>query len=109
MRLLFRSLNFVLVFILEEFTMFNFLFKRFNSEKTTTAEKEKIGIRKLLSNPNQPIDITLSTKKFFSSIGTHEKRLILQAILDIYKIKAELKEPRKRVVKKPVKETTDAE
>lgn len=107
MRLLFRSLNFVLVFILEEFTMFNFLFKRNNSEKT--AEKEKIGIRKLLSNPNQPIDITLSTKKFFSSIGTHEKRLILQAILDIYKIKAELKEPRKRVVKKPVKETTDAE
>lgn len=108
MRLLFRSLNFVLVFILEEFTMFNFLFKRINLEKTTT-EKEKIGIRKLLSNPNQPIDITLSTKKFFSSIGTHEKRLILQAILDIYKIKAELKEPRKRVVKKPVKETTDAE
>ena len=88
--------------------MFNFLFKRNNSEKTTT-EKEKIGIRKLLSNPNQPFDITLSTKKFFSSIGTHEKRLILQAILDIYKIKAELKEPRKRVVKKPVKETTDAE
>ena len=88
--------------------MFNFLFKRNNSEKTIT-EKEKIGIRKLLSNPNQPIDITLSTKKFFSSIGTHEKRLILQAILDIYKIKADLKEPRKRVVKKPVKETTDAE
>ena len=87
---------------------FNFLFKRNASEKTTT-EKEKIGIRKLLSNPNQPIDITLSTKKFFSSIGTHEKRMILQAILDIYKIKAELKEPRKRVVKKPVKETTDAE
>ena len=87
---------------------FNFLFKKNASEKTTT-EKEKIGIRKLLSNPNQPIDITLSTKKFFSSIGTHEKRLILQAILDIYKIKAELKEPRKRVVKKPVKETTDAE
>lgn len=88
--------------------MFNFLFKRNNSEKTT-AEKEKVGIRKLLSNPNQPFDITLSTKKFFSSIGTHEKRLILQAILDIYKIKADLKEPRKRVVKKPVKETTDAE
>ena len=88
--------------------MFNFLFKKNTSEKTTT-EKEKIGIRKLLNNPNQPIDITLSTKKFFSSIGTHEKRLILQAILDIYKIKAELKEPRKRVVKKPVKETTDAE
>ena len=88
--------------------MFNFLFKKNTSEKTTT-EKEKIGIRKLLNNPNQPIDITLSTKKFFSSIGTHEKRLILQAILDIYKIKAELKEPRKRVVKKPAKETTDAE
>ena len=88
--------------------MFNFLFKKNASEKTTT-EKERVGIRKLLSNPNQPIDITLSTKKFFSSIGTHEKRLILQAILDIYKIKAELKEPRKRVVKKPVKETTDAE
>ena len=88
--------------------MFNFLFKKNASEKTTT-EKEKIGIRKLLSNPNQPIDITLSTKKFFSSIGTHEKRMILQAILDIYKIKAELKEPRKRVVKKPVKEITDAE
>ena len=88
--------------------MFNFLFKRNNPEKTT-IEKERVGIRKLLSNPNQPIDITLSTKKFFSSIGTHEKRLILQAILDIYKIKAELKEPRKRVVKKPVKETTDAE
>ena len=87
---------------------FNFLFKKNTSEKTTT-EKEKIGIRKLLSNPNQPFEITLSTKKFFSSIGTHEKRLILQAILDIYKIKAELKEPRKRVVKKPVKETTDAE
>ena len=99
-----------MVFTLEELTMFNFLFKRNNSEKTTatTTEKEKIGIRKLLSNPNQPIDITLSTKKFFSSIGTHEKRLILQAILDIYKIKADLKEPRKRVVKKPVKETTDA-
>ena len=97
-----------MVFTLEEPTMFNFLFKRNNSEKTIT-EKEKIGIRKLLSNPNQPIDITLSTKKFFSSIGTHEKRLILQAILDIYKIKADLKEPRKRVVKKPVKETTDAE
>lgn len=97
-----------MVFTLEELTMFNFLFKRNASEKTTT-EKEKIGIRKLLSNPNQPIDITLSTKKFFSSIGTHEKRLILQAILDIYKIKAELKEPRKRVVKKPVKEITDAE
>lgn len=91
--------------------MFNFLFKRNNSENTAIAEneKEKVGIRKLLSNPNQPIDITLSTKKFFSSIGTHEKRLILQAILDIYKIKADLKEPRKRVVKKPVKETTDAE
>ena len=88
--------------------MFNFLFKKNASEKTTT-EKERVGIRKLLSNPNQPIDITLSTKKFFSSIGTHEKRLILQAILDIYKIKADLKEPRKRVVKKPVKETTDAE
>lgn len=90
---------------------FNFLFKRNNSEKTstTTTKKEKVGIRKILSNPNQPIDITLSTKKFFSSIGTHEKRMILQAILDIYKIKAELKEPRKRVVKKPVKETTDAE
>ena len=90
---------------------FNFLFKKNASEKTTNTntEKEKIGIRKLLSNPNQPIDITLSTKKFFSSIGTHEKRMILQAILDIYKIKAELKEPRKRVVKKPVKETTDAE
>lgn len=87
---------------------FNFLFKKNASEKTT-AEKEKVGIRKLLSNPNQPIDITLSTKKFISSIGTHEKRMILQAILDIYKIKAELKEPRKRVVKKPVKETTDAE
>ena len=97
-----------MVFTLEELTMFNFLFKKNASEKTTT-EKEKIGIRKLLSNPNQPIDITLSTKKFFSSIGTHEKRMILQAILDIYKIKAELKEPRKRVVKKPVKETTDAE
>ena len=55
------------------------------------------------------MDISLSTKKFFSSIGTHEKRLILQAILDIYKIKADLKEPRKRVVKKPVKEITDAE
>ena len=109
MRLLFRSLNFVLVFILEEFTMFNFLFKRFNSEKTATTEKEKVGIRKLLSNPNQPFDITISTKKFFSSIGTHEKRLILRAILDIYRIKADLKEPRKRVVKKPVKETTDAE
>lgn len=97
-----------MVFTLEELTMFNFLFKKNASEKTTT-EKEKIGIRKLLSNPNQPIDITLSTKKFFSSIGTHEKRMILQAILDIYKIKAELKEPRKRVVKKPVKEITDAE
>ena len=97
-----------MVFTLEELTMFNFLFKRNNSEKTIT-EKEKIGIRKLLSNPNQPIDITLSTKKFFSSIGTHEKRMILQAILDIYKIKADLKEPRKRVVKKPVKEITDAE
>ena len=97
-----------MVFTLEELTMFNFLFKKNASEKTTT-EKERVGIRKLLSNPNQPIDITLSTKKFFSSIGTHEKRLILQAILDIYKIKAELKEPRKRVVKKPVKETTDAE
>ena len=89
--------------------MFNFLFKRNNSEKTTITEKEKIGIRKLLSNPNQPFDITISTKKFFSSIGTHEKRLILRAILDIYRIKADLKEPRKRVVKKPVKETTDAE
>ena len=89
--------------------MFNFLFKRFNSEKTATVEKEKVGIRKLLSNPNQPFDITISTKKFFSSIGTHEKRLILRAILDIYRIKADLKEPRKRVVKKPVKETTDAE
>lgn len=89
--------------------MFNFLFKRNNSEKTTTTKKEKVGIRKLLSNPNQPFEITLSNKKFFSSIGTHEKRLILRAILDIYKIKAELKEPRKRVVKKPVKETTDAE
>ena len=100
-----------MVFTLEELTMFkfNFLFKRNNPEKTTTTEKERVGIRKLLSNPNQPIDITLSTKKFFSSIGTHEKRMILQAILDIYKIKAELKEPRKRVVKKPVKETTDAE
>lgn len=98
-----------MVFILEELTMFNFLFKRFNSEKTATAEKEKVGIRKLLSNPNQPFEITISNKKFFSSIGTHEKRLILRAILDIYKIKAELKEPRKRVVKKPVKETTDAE
>ena len=98
-----------MVFILEEFTMFNFLFKRFNSEKTATAEKEKVGIRKLLSNPNQPFDITISTKKFFSSIGTHEKRLILRAILDIYRIKADLKEPRKRVVKKPVKETTNAE
>lgn len=98
-----------MVFTLEELTMFNFLFKKNASEKTTINEKEKIGIRKLLSNPNQPIDITLCTKKFFSSIGTHEKRLILQAILDIYKIKAELKEPRKRIVKKPVKETADAE
>lgn len=98
-----------MVFTLEELTMFNFLFKRNNSENIAIDEKEKVGIRKLLSNPNQPIDITLSTKKFFSSIGTHEKRLILQAILDIYKIKADLKEPRKRVVKKPVKETTDAE
>ena len=88
---------------------FNFLFKRNNSEKTTITEKEKVGIRKLLSNPNQPFDITISTKKFFSSIGTHEKRLILRAILDIYRIKADLKEPRKRVVKKPVKEITDAE
>ena len=61
-----------MVFTLEELTMFkfNFLFKRNNSEKTTITEKEKIGIRKLLANPNQPIDITLSTKKFFSSIGT---------------------------------------
>lgn len=98
-----------MIFILEELTMFNFLFKRHNSEKTVVAEKEKVGIRKLLSNPNQPFDITISTKKFFSSIGTHEKRLILRAILDIYRIKADLKEPRKRVVKKPVKETTDAE
>ena len=100
-----------MVFTLEELTMFkfNFLFKKNTSEKTANTEKEKVGIRKLLSNPNQPIDITLSTKKFFSAIGTHEKRLILQAILDIYKIKAELKEPRKRVVKKPVKETTDVE
>ena len=100
-----------MAFTLEELTMFkfNFLFKKNNSEKTTITKKEKIGIRKLLTNPNQPIDITLSTKKFFSSIGTHEKRLILQAILDIYKIKAELKEPRKRVVKKPVKEIADAE
>ena len=98
-----------MVFTLEELTMFNFLFKRNNSEKPTITEKEKVGIRKLLANPNQSIDITLSTKKFFSAIGTHEKRLILQAILDIYKIKAELKEPRKRVVKKPVKETTDVE
>ena len=98
-----------MVFTLEELTMFNFLFKRNNSEKPTITEKEKVGIRKLLANPNQSIDITLSTKKFFSSIGTHEKRMILQAILDIYKIKAELKEPRKRVVKKPVKENTDAE
>lgn len=98
-----------MVFTLEELTMFNFLFKKNASEKTTIIEKEKIGIRKLLANPNQPIDITLSTKKFFSSIGTHEKRLILQAILDIYKIKADLKEPRKRVVKKPVKEITDVE
>ena len=100
-----------MVFTLEELTMFkfNFLFKKNASEKTTITEKEKVGIRKLLSNPNQPIDITLSTKMFFSAICTHEKRLILQAILDIYKIKAELKEPRKRVVKKPVKEITDAE
>ena len=100
-----------MVFTLEELTMFkfNFLFKKNVSEKTANTEKEKVGIRKLLTNLNQPIDITLSTKKFFSSIGTHEKRLILQAILDIYKIKAELKEPRKRVVKKPVKETPDVE
>ena len=100
-----------MVFTLEELTMFkfNFLFKRNNSEKTANTEKEKVGIRKLLSNPNQPFDITISTKKFFSSIGTHEKRLILRAILDIYRIKADLKEPRKRVVKKPVKETTDVE
>ena len=100
-----------MVFTLEELTMFkfNFLFKRNNSEKTTITEKEKVGIRKLLSNPNQPFDITISTKKFFSSIGTHEKRLILRAILDIYRIKADLKEPRKKVVKKPVKETTDVE
>lgn len=98
-----------MVFTLEELTMFNFLFKKNASEKTAVAEKEKVGIRKLLSNPNQPFDITISTKKFFSSIGTHEKRLILRAILDIYKIKAELKEPRKRIVKKPVKETADAE
>ena len=100
-----------MVFTLEELTMFkfNFLFKKNASEKTTITEKEKVGIRKLLSNPNQPFDITISTKKFFSSIGTHEKRLILRAILDIYRIKADLKEPRKRVVKKPVKETTDVE
>ena len=71
--------------------------------------KDKVGIRKFLSNPNKPINITLESKDEVCSLGSHEKRLILKAILDIYKIKAELKEPRKRVVKKPVKETTDVE
>lgn len=68
-------------------------------------EKNKVGIRKFLSNPNKPLNITLESKDEICSIGSHEKRQILQAILDIYKIKAELKEPRTKKAKK--KETED--
>lgn len=81
--------------------------KEEKEEEVTKVSKVKVGIRKLLENINKPIDITLSTKDSYSSIGTHEKRLILKAILDIYNIKADLKEPRKRV--KKVKEVNDAE
>lgn len=68
-------------------------------------EKNRVGIRKFLSNPNKPLNITLESKDEICSIGSHEKRQILQAILDIYKIKAELKEPRTKKAKK--KETED--
>lgn len=68
--------------------------------------KDKVGIRKFLSNPNKPINITLESKDEVCSIGSHEKRLILKAILDIYKIKAELKPP--KVKKTKIKDIENA-
>lgn len=81
------------------------LFSLFAGSKEP-KEKVKVGIRKFLSNPNKPINITLESKDEVCSIGSHEKRLILKAILDIYKIKAELKPP--RVKKTKIKDIENA-
>lgn len=76
------------------------MFKWFSNETEPNKEvKNKVGIRKFLSNPNKPMNITLESKNEICSIGSHEKRLILKAILDIYKIKAELKPPRVKKTK----------
>lgn len=75
------------------------LFSLFAGSKEP-KEKNRVGIRKFLANPNKPLNITLESKDEICSIGSHEKRQILQAILDIYKIKAELKEPRTKKAKK---------
>lgn len=70
-----------------------------NKTEPNKEVKNKVGIRKFLSNPNKPMNITLESKDEVCSIGSHEKRLILKAILDIYKIKAELKPPRTKKTK----------
>ena len=76
------------------------VFKWFSNETEPNKEnKIKVGIRKFLANPNKPMNITLESKNEICSIGSHEKRLILKAILDIYKIKAELKPPRVKKTK----------
>lgn len=85
--------------------MFSFNF--FKPLSTTIKEKNQVSAKEFLKNPNKGIKISLEDKDSICVISNNAKRQVLQAILDFYNIKAELKPAKVRKLK--VKVEKDAE
>lgn len=83
--------------------MFSFNFFK----SSTVKEKGQISAKEFLKNPNKGIKISLEDKDSICVISNNAKRQVLQAILDFYNIKAELKPAKVRKLK--VKVEKDAE
>ena len=83
--------------------MFSFNFFK----SSTVKEKNQASAREFLKNPNKGIKISLEDKDSICVISNNAKRQVLQAILNFYNIKAELKPAKVRKLK--VKVEKDAE
>lgn len=84
--------------------MFSF---NFFKPSSTVKEKSQVSAKEFLKNPNKGIKISLEDKDSVCVISNNAKRQVLQAILDFYNIKAELKPAKVRKLK--VKVEKDAE
>lgn len=75
--------------------MFSFNFFK----STSTKEKNQVSAKEFLQNPNKGIKISLEDKDSICVISNNAKRQVLQAILDFYHIKTELKPVKARKLK----------